>query len=513
MTPKSFLLISLLFISLSLSALSSNYKVNPNTKFFIDQYNRTVIFHGVNAIYKLPPYYPPVLSGFDPNLSLSETDFQNLNSWGLNFIRLYMSWEGTEQIRGQYNSTYLEIVKTIVQTAAKYNITVLLDAHQDLANRKLCGEGFPDWAVNVSDFPAPLKINITFDAQGHANLTECLQKGFGDYYWANAVYAAYKNFYTDVDGVLESFTEFWKAVADFFKDEPNVLGYEIINEPNTFDRGNLYIDRDYLQPLYQRAHKKIREVDNNTIIFFEPQLSDVISVSFTDTPGGKEYNDRQAFSYHVYCPKVEPSGDPVSPALCAAGDKEIANIRWNAANKLGVAALLSEFGAVSDSEKGVGEINRVAALADTQLHSWAYWQLKFYDDFTTGDRPGTVESFYNVDGSLRTAKVKALARSYAYATCGVPVTQSFNPQDGKFVFSWKASDNCKGMRTEIYLSEEYYYSKNFSSSFKDCSQCQLVSLKDGKKNYYAVVLPQGFVEGTQLTLTVVASQSKEFYSF
>jgi len=509
---KYLLLPIILLLSLAMPTLSSNYKINPNTKSFVDQYNRTVIFHGVNAIYKLPPYYPPLLTGFDPNLSLSEIDFQNLNSWGLNFIRLYMSWEGTEQIRGQYNSTYLEIVKNIVQTAAKYNITILLDAHQDVASRKLCGEGFPDWAVNVSDFPAPVKANISFDEKGHANLTECLQRGFGDWYWANDVYTAYKNFYTDVDGILESFTEFWKAVADFFKDEPNILGYEIINEPNTFDRGNLYIDRDYLQPLYQRAHKKIRQVDNNTIIFFEPQLSDVISVSFTETPGGPEYNDRQAFSYHVYCPTVEPSGDPKNAAICAAADKQIANIRWNAANKLGVPGLLSEFGAVSDSEKGVGEINRVAALADSQLHSWAYWQFKFYDDFTTGDRPGTVESFYNADGSLRSAKVKALARSYAYATCGVPVSQSFTPENGKFVFSWKASDNCQGKNTEIYLSEEYYYSKGFSSSFQGCSGCQMVPVKTGQKNYYFVELPQGFAEGTQVTLTVVASKSTMFYS-
>ena len=37
---------------------------------------------------------------------------------------------------------------------------------------------------------------------------------------------------TDVDGIAESFTNFWQAVASFFKDEPNVIGYELLNEPN-----------------------------------------------------------------------------------------------------------------------------------------------------------------------------------------------------------------------------------------------------------------------------------------
>jgi endoglycosylceramidase len=32
--------------------------------------------------------------------------------------------------------------------AAKYNIRVFLDAHQDVFSRFFCGEGVPDWAVS-----------------------------------------------------------------------------------------------------------------------------------------------------------------------------------------------------------------------------------------------------------------------------------------------------------------------------------------------------------------------------
>jgi endoglycosylceramidase len=59
--------------------------------------------------------------------------------------------------------TYLEEVKKIVDRCAKFNITVLLDAHQDVLSRFFCGEGFPDWAISRSDFVFPFPIRKDFD--------------------------------------------------------------------------------------------------------------------------------------------------------------------------------------------------------------------------------------------------------------------------------------------------------------------------------------------------------------
>ena len=33
-------------------------RVDPESSLFIDHYNRTTIFHGVNAVYKVFPFYP-----------------------------------------------------------------------------------------------------------------------------------------------------------------------------------------------------------------------------------------------------------------------------------------------------------------------------------------------------------------------------------------------------------------------------------------------------------------------
>ena len=75
-------------------------------------------------------------------------------------IRLHVAWEGVEPQRGHYNYTYIEKLREVVRKAAKYGISVLLDAHQDLFNRKFCGEGFPDWTINRTNFPFPLKIDL-----------------------------------------------------------------------------------------------------------------------------------------------------------------------------------------------------------------------------------------------------------------------------------------------------------------------------------------------------------------
>lgn len=73
----------------------------------MDESGRNLVFHGVNAVYKVFPFYP-IYSHFHSNNSLSDLDFKNLKSWGMNFIRFYVAWEGVEPQRGNYNFTYLK---------------------------------------------------------------------------------------------------------------------------------------------------------------------------------------------------------------------------------------------------------------------------------------------------------------------------------------------------------------------------------------------------------------------
>ncbi|MGI8950399.1 MAG: glycoside hydrolase family 5 protein [Chitinophagaceae bacterium] len=58
----------------------------------------------------------------------------------------------------------------------------------------------------------------------------------------------------------------WKKIADHYKNESTVMGYDLLNEPIAH-----YFDKDKLNPLlevvYKRITKAIREVDKNHILF------------------------------------------------------------------------------------------------------------------------------------------------------------------------------------------------------------------------------------------------------
>jgi hypothetical protein len=56
MTLKHLALLGLI-LALQL-ILTLTLKVNPTTSLFTDQYNRSLIFHGVNTVYKTYPFYP-----------------------------------------------------------------------------------------------------------------------------------------------------------------------------------------------------------------------------------------------------------------------------------------------------------------------------------------------------------------------------------------------------------------------------------------------------------------------
>ena len=58
----------------------------------------------------------------------------------------------------------------------------------------------------------------------------------------------------------------WKRIADRYKDEPVILGYELANEPIAHYFENKEDLNKKLEPLYKRAVKAIREVDPHHII-------------------------------------------------------------------------------------------------------------------------------------------------------------------------------------------------------------------------------------------------------
>lgn len=62
------------------------------------------------------------------------------------------------------------------------------------------------------------------------------------------------------------FCNIWHKIAERYKDEPVILGYELMNEPIAHYFENKDELNKKLEPLYKRAVKAIREVDKNHVI-------------------------------------------------------------------------------------------------------------------------------------------------------------------------------------------------------------------------------------------------------
>ena len=95
----------------------SRIKVDPLTGMFVDEQSRVRIFHGVNAVEKIAPFYPQ-REGFDPVHSLSSIDATNLASWGFNVVRLGVLWQATVPHAGVIDRDYLSNISAIIDTLA-----------------------------------------------------------------------------------------------------------------------------------------------------------------------------------------------------------------------------------------------------------------------------------------------------------------------------------------------------------------------------------------------------------
>ena len=194
-----------------------------------------MFFHGVNAVYKLPPYelYPAPGKAWN----FTDADGRLMARLGFNVVRLGMTWKGLEpgtapandpaictkgtpHDPGQFNQAvldrYLNKLNETVTLLDRFHIYTLLDMHQDVYNEMFDGEGAPNWAVCTDGLP-------NTDPPGRWSRN----------YATGAAGAAYANFWSnDVVGDFQGeYDRAWAAVASFFRGNPWVLGYDPFNEP------------------------------------------------------------------------------------------------------------------------------------------------------------------------------------------------------------------------------------------------------------------------------------------
>lgn len=134
--------------------------VNQETHQILDEFGRTRFFHGTNVVMKEPPWYRP--AEWVPGVSSFGTkDVENMHDLGLNIVRLGHHWAGAEPVRGEYNETFLDIMKKQTKLAEDHGLYVLVDVHQDVLARQLCGHGVPDVSIVFITMIEAMKEYVT----------------------------------------------------------------------------------------------------------------------------------------------------------------------------------------------------------------------------------------------------------------------------------------------------------------------------------------------------------------
>ena len=97
-----------------------------------------------------------------------------------------------------------------------------------------------------------------------------------------------------VSGFQNRTVAVWRAIAERYRDEPTVLGYDLLNEPIAPYHDVAYLN-PRLEPLYRRLVSEIRAVDpNHVIILAGAQWSSNFGVF------GTPFDDNLAYTYHVF---------------------------------------------------------------------------------------------------------------------------------------------------------------------------------------------------------------------
>ncbi|MBV9310161.1 MAG: cellulase family glycosylhydrolase [Solirubrobacterales bacterium] len=411
-----------------------------------DARGRVVVMHGINMVYKLPPYYPQA-AGFDND------DAAFLQRIGFNVVRVGVIWKALEPQPGVYDEGYLKRIGHTVATLARHHIASLLDFHQDQYNERFQGEGFPDWAVQDDGLPAQPKL------------------GFGaDYVSMPALWRAFDHFWANSPGpggvgIQDRYASAWSHVAAHFRSNRNVLGYELMNEPwpgsqwsscaNT--QGCPAFDSGQLAGAYRRMLKAIRRVDRRKLVWYEPQVIFNYGANTNLPPLGDR---RLGFSFHDYCLEHDEFHTKISCAT--VGDLPISDAITHSRGT-GDALLMTEWGATDETDL----LSAMVTRDDSAMIPWIEWAYCGCKDPTTsgpGDKQAIVRdpSKPPRGANLVTGTLRALVEPYPQVIAGTPQRWHFDSHTRTFTFSFSTTRASgrrrfgKGWITEIAMPRLVY---------------------------------------------------------
>lgn len=156
------------------------------------------------------------------------------------------------------------------------------------------------------------------------------------------------------EGMKQQVTDIWRELARRYANDSTIIGYNLLNEPiaHYFEKDSL---KPYLEPLYKRITKAIREVDQNHIVFLGGAVWET-DFSVFSAP----FDDKLAYTFHKYWMPPEQSEI-----------QEFVDFR----EKHNVPILMGESGENEDDW-----VRQFRELLDANDIHWTFWPYKKMDN-------------------------------------------------------------------------------------------------------------------------------------
>ncbi|PAW92896.1 glycosyl hydrolase family 5 [Mucilaginibacter sp. MD40] len=242
---------------------------------------------------------------------ITEADIQYLKSTGINSLRIPFNYRlfTKETYMGQNNPNRgFELLDKVIGWCKKANLYVILDMH--------CAPG-GQTGDNIDD---------------------------GDGYPFLFTSAASRKLTADI----------WRKIADHYKNETTVMGYDLLNEPiaHYFDVKSL---NPLLEPTYKQITAAVRSVDKNHIVFIGGAQWDSNFKVF-----GPPFDNKSVYTFHKYWTDVK---------------QDVIQEYIDYRNKYNAPIYVGETGENTDQW-----VNDFRLLCEKNNIGWHYWPYKKADN-------------------------------------------------------------------------------------------------------------------------------------
>lgn len=415
----------------------------------LDDRGRQVLLRGVNLnvlgdYYQANADYPTVIPATD-------ADWAEMQSVGIDVVRLLISWSSLEPTRGTIDQDYLQRVHDAVDQAKAHDIYVVLDMHQDAFSK------FSPTPTGTT-CPAGSEPSIGWDgAPEWATLTDgadtCAAAGVREL--SPAVMKAFENFYLDTDGIQTELVETWAAVAQEFAADPTIAGYDLFNEPNWGADASTSGVR--LGAFTEKAITAIRAAETagggfSHIVFFEPVV--LFPGDGTLVPASSVTDPNVVFAPHNYNDSIQ--GGTIQEGFEAAS---------KAATAYGTTFWIGEYGWFGTPAEDAAKVTAYAAAEDEYRVGGTWWQWKQAcgDPHSVGSQGGTPSDelihFHRTacPGDVNKGPIAEwlpiLSRAYPRSAPGTLTKLASNPATGWLSLSGTLGSARPGAQLDLWIPD------------------------------------------------------------